>query len=181
MKAGSTLIAGSPTRGWNSQALRSWPEPKSAAQLTEPPRAPLCGVFERSLSSVVKGGSIGRTTGSHLQTGDSPGDGYVISVRIAKGIAARWLYLVLKITQYLVQTGVACAVRGAWPGHLWSREDLRQITDSVSAREVNRIEIRPGSVVDGWGEISWVAGFIWFLAGLGLTGFVLPRQGDSTR
>lgn len=105
----------------------------------------------------------------------------MISVQIAKGIAAWRIYLVLKITQYLEQTGMACAVRGAWPGHLWSREDLRQITDSVSAREVNRIEIRPGFVVDGWGEISWVVGFIWFLAGLGLTGFIVPRQGDSTR
>ena len=37
---GSELSAQSPTRGWNSQTVRSWPEPKSDAQPTEPPRHP---------------------------------------------------------------------------------------------------------------------------------------------
>ena len=37
---GSELSAQSPTRGLNSQNARSWPEPKSAAQPTEPPRRP---------------------------------------------------------------------------------------------------------------------------------------------
>ena len=35
---GSELSAQSPTRGSNSRAVRSWPELKSAAQMTEPPR-----------------------------------------------------------------------------------------------------------------------------------------------
>ena len=39
-KAGSKLSAQSPTWGSNSQTARSWPEPKSDAQLTEPPRHP---------------------------------------------------------------------------------------------------------------------------------------------
>ena len=38
----SELSAQSPTRGWNSQTARSWPEPKSVAQPTEPPRHPMC-------------------------------------------------------------------------------------------------------------------------------------------
>ena len=37
---GSELSAQSPTRGSNSQTTRSWPEPKSDAQPTEPPRRP---------------------------------------------------------------------------------------------------------------------------------------------
>ena len=37
---GSELSAQSPTRGSNSRTVRSWPEPKSAAQPTEPPRRP---------------------------------------------------------------------------------------------------------------------------------------------
>ena len=37
---GSELSAQSPMRGLNSQTLRSGPEPKSDAQLTEPPRHP---------------------------------------------------------------------------------------------------------------------------------------------
>ena len=37
---GSEPSAQSPPRGSNSQAVRSWPEPKSDAQLTEPPRRP---------------------------------------------------------------------------------------------------------------------------------------------
>ena len=37
---GSELSAQSPTRGSNSQTARSWPERKSDAQLTEPPRRP---------------------------------------------------------------------------------------------------------------------------------------------
>ena len=37
---GSELAAQSPTRGLNSQTVRSWPEPKSDAQPTEPPRHP---------------------------------------------------------------------------------------------------------------------------------------------
>ena len=37
---GSELSAQSPTRGSNSRTARSWPEPKSFAQPTEPPRSP---------------------------------------------------------------------------------------------------------------------------------------------
>ena len=37
-EAGSAQTAASPTRGSNSQAVRSRPEPKSDAQPTEPPR-----------------------------------------------------------------------------------------------------------------------------------------------
>ena len=42
---GSEVSAQSPTRGSNSQAVRSWPEPKSDAQLTEPPRCPRIYIF----------------------------------------------------------------------------------------------------------------------------------------
>ena len=38
---GSEPSAQSPTRGSNPQTARSWPEPMSDAQLTEPPRRPL--------------------------------------------------------------------------------------------------------------------------------------------
>ena len=37
---GSELSAQSPTRGLNSRTVRSWPEQKLDAQLTEPPRCP---------------------------------------------------------------------------------------------------------------------------------------------
>ena len=37
---GSELSAQSPTRGSNSRTVRSWPEPKSDTQPTEPPRRP---------------------------------------------------------------------------------------------------------------------------------------------
>ena len=37
---GSELSAQSPMQGSNSRTARSWPEPKSDAQLTEPPRHP---------------------------------------------------------------------------------------------------------------------------------------------
>ena len=37
---GSELSAQSPTRGSNPWTVRSWPEPKSDAQPTEPPRSP---------------------------------------------------------------------------------------------------------------------------------------------
>ena len=37
---GSEWSAQSPTRGSNSRIVRSWPEPKLAAQPTEPPRRP---------------------------------------------------------------------------------------------------------------------------------------------
>ena len=40
---GSELSAQSPTRGSNSRTARSWPEPKSDAQPTEPPRRPVPG------------------------------------------------------------------------------------------------------------------------------------------
>ena len=42
---GSELSAQSPTWGSNSQTARSCPEPKSAAQPTEPPRRPGPGCF----------------------------------------------------------------------------------------------------------------------------------------
>ena len=42
---GSELSAQSPTRGSNSQAMRSRPEPKLDAQPTEPPRHPLLCFF----------------------------------------------------------------------------------------------------------------------------------------
>ena len=38
--SGSELSAQSPTRGSNSQTVRSWPEPKSDAQPAEPRRRP---------------------------------------------------------------------------------------------------------------------------------------------
>ena len=38
---GSEQSAQSPTRGSNSRTARSWPEPKSDAQQTEPPRRPM--------------------------------------------------------------------------------------------------------------------------------------------
>ena len=47
---GSELSAQSLTRGSNSQAVRSWPEPKSDAQPTEPPR---CPVLTESLNHFV--------------------------------------------------------------------------------------------------------------------------------
>ena len=37
---GSKLSVQSPTRGLNSRSVRSWPEQKLDAQLTEPPRCP---------------------------------------------------------------------------------------------------------------------------------------------
>ena len=40
---GSELSARSPTRVSNSRAMRSWPEPKSDTQPTEPPRRPIKG------------------------------------------------------------------------------------------------------------------------------------------
>ena len=39
-KAGTVLTAASPMQGSDSQTMTSWPEPKSDAQLTEPPRRP---------------------------------------------------------------------------------------------------------------------------------------------
>ena len=41
---GSELSAQSPTRGSNPQTVRSWPEPQSDAQPTEPPSAPM-GIY----------------------------------------------------------------------------------------------------------------------------------------
>ena len=40
-QAGSALSVQSLTRGSNSQTMRSWPEPKSDASLTEPTRCPI--------------------------------------------------------------------------------------------------------------------------------------------
>ena len=42
---GSELSAQSPTRGSNSRTSRSWPEPKSDASPTEPPRRPTLLMF----------------------------------------------------------------------------------------------------------------------------------------
>ena len=42
---GSELLAQSPTQGLNSQTARSWPELKSDAQPTEPPRRPSWGLI----------------------------------------------------------------------------------------------------------------------------------------
>ena len=42
---GSEPSAQSPTRGSNSRTARSWPEPKSDAQPTEPPRRPYFHIF----------------------------------------------------------------------------------------------------------------------------------------
>ena len=44
---GSELSAQSPMRGSNSQTVRSWPEPKSDAQPTEPPRRPTTWHFKK--------------------------------------------------------------------------------------------------------------------------------------
>ena len=43
---GSEPSVQSPARGSNSRAVRSWPEPKSDAQPTEPPRRPSASVFK---------------------------------------------------------------------------------------------------------------------------------------
>ena len=47
-EAGSRLwaVSTSPTRGSNSQTVRSWPGPKSDAQPTEPPRRPRLFLYE---------------------------------------------------------------------------------------------------------------------------------------
>ena len=46
---GSELSAQSPTRGLNSQAARSWPEPKSDASPTKPPGRPKTALENVSL------------------------------------------------------------------------------------------------------------------------------------
>ena len=43
---GSERSAQSLTQGLNSRTVRSWPEPKLDAQLTEPPRHPFISYFE---------------------------------------------------------------------------------------------------------------------------------------
>ena len=55
----SELSAQSPTRGSNSWSVRSWPERKSDAQPTEPPRRPIMFVYswERERQSVRRGGA----------------------------------------------------------------------------------------------------------------------------
>ena len=50
---GSDLSAQSPTRRSNSRTARPWPEPKSAAYLTEPPRRPNCLYLLQSLDSRI--------------------------------------------------------------------------------------------------------------------------------
>ena len=47
--SGSELSAQSPTRDSSSQTVRSWPEPKSDAQPTEPPRLPYLNIFIYSI------------------------------------------------------------------------------------------------------------------------------------
>ena len=50
--SGSELSVQSPTRGSNTQTVRSWPEPKSDAQPTEPPRRPLAQNFCEGILTV---------------------------------------------------------------------------------------------------------------------------------
>ena len=45
-EAGSVLLAQSLTRALNSGTTRLWPEPKSDAELTEPPRHPKIFSFD---------------------------------------------------------------------------------------------------------------------------------------
>ena len=47
----SELSAQSPTQGSNSWTMRSWPEPKSDAQPTEPPRRPSFYLFNEATST----------------------------------------------------------------------------------------------------------------------------------
>ena len=56
---GSELSAQSPTRGSNSRTMRSWPEPKSDAQPTEPPRRPKMFIYfwRRERQSMSGGGA----------------------------------------------------------------------------------------------------------------------------
>ena len=60
---GSGLSAQSPMRGSNSQAVRPWPEPKSDAQLTEPPRRPSTVHSLKRREALLK--SRGRTLSGH--------------------------------------------------------------------------------------------------------------------
>ena len=52
---GSELSAQSQTQDSNSQMARPWPEPKSEAQLTEPPRCLFCKSFLKGRYSFVDG------------------------------------------------------------------------------------------------------------------------------
>ena len=56
-EVGSALTAGSPKWGSNSQTTRSRPEPRSDAQLTEPPRNPSDKVNIKSKMGCL-GGSV---------------------------------------------------------------------------------------------------------------------------
>ena len=66
---GSELSAQSPTRGWNSRTVRSWPERKSAAQPTEPLRGPYIYSFlrDRDRTWAGEGQREGETIWSRLQ------------------------------------------------------------------------------------------------------------------
>ena len=68
-EVGSALTAESSIRGSNSRTLRSWPEPKSDAWMTEPPRHPHFPLFkffiEREMTQVNEGKERERETESH--------------------------------------------------------------------------------------------------------------------
>ena len=51
---GSELSAQGPKRGSNSWTVRSWPEPKSDAQPTEPPRSPWSKLLSKVFQSQVR-------------------------------------------------------------------------------------------------------------------------------
>ena len=64
---GSELSAQSPTWGSNSQSTRSWPEPKSDAQPTEPPRRPVIEFisWQRAILSVFSISQYHQVTNWH--------------------------------------------------------------------------------------------------------------------
>ena len=51
---GFELSVQSPTRGSNSQTTRSRPEPKSGAQLTEPPRCPRTAKYFKYFIRIIR-------------------------------------------------------------------------------------------------------------------------------
>ena len=55
---GSELSAQSPMRDSNSRTATSWPEPKLAAQPTEPPRRPLGWIFMKEKDAYKEDGSL---------------------------------------------------------------------------------------------------------------------------
>ena len=69
---GSKLSAQSPTWGSNSPTVRSWPEPKSEAQPTEPPRRPNVYLFLRDRARGGKGVTQSEAGPSSKPSAQSP-------------------------------------------------------------------------------------------------------------